>query len=732
MSDYRKLEEFPLVQRDGPSDAAASQRSAEFDATSPADNFAPDQVLVTVPDKQNQWRHIKNLDEFFSNIYEYHQKHGFVAILLSDMFELVQFFFIVSFAAFLLQCVDYAVLFDGDQMATRNNGSARVQTRVTLLDAVDRRCLRRLHPVAIRHFYRSVLNVDDAMIHNLTWYEVQKRLCDVQSVCQLCIQKSRLTSLDIYQRILRRKNYFVAMFNKQLLPPRLRVPLLGTVVFMTNGLKANLELLFFHELFSPWDNYWQLKRDYKMRERRDLLARRVSRSMLYLGIANFLLAPLIFAWQILYSIFSYVELLKRQPSALGIRRWSIYGRYYFRHFNELDHELDSRLSRAYKPASLYMQMFFSSTLEIIANNVAFVSGAIFSVLLVLSVYDESVLHVEHVLTILTVSGFVVVCCHMFIQEENVVFCPELMMKAVVAYTHYMPDRWHGRAHTNAVRNEFSQFYQYKATFILEELLSPLLNPFILIFWLRPLAADFVDFFRQFTVEVPSLVASEHQRGPGGEHADNGKVEMSLLHFMTTNPEWKPPKSAQSFLNAFQERAAKDLHSTHGEYSAINPAMASTDLTFSPLSCLYESTLSPLPLHINSQNLPLLGRGVSKSVAPHYQHGGARSVFDSMIDSQVAAGSLVTAALSTSGLTGSIVQSTGIADLCLGASDLQSSFVSPLNVDIFYLNELRGRRKRIRSYGSTVEATISNDLETEAKRWRAPDSFEEDSAVVDDR
>jgi autophagy-related protein 9 len=41
------------------------------------------------------------------------------------------------------------------------------------------------------------------------------------------------------------KNYMVAMVNKSLLPVRLRVPFLGEVVFLTRGLKYNIELLLF-------------------------------------------------------------------------------------------------------------------------------------------------------------------------------------------------------------------------------------------------------------------------------------------------------------------------------------------------------------------------------------------------------------------------------------------------------------------------------------------------------
>ena len=67
-----------------------------------------------------------------------------------------------------------------------------------------------------------------------------------------------------------------------------------------------------------------------------------------------------------------------------------------RHFNELEHELVVRLSRAYKPATYYMDIFVSPLATVLARNVAFISGSVLAVLLILTVWDEDVLNVEHV------------------------------------------------------------------------------------------------------------------------------------------------------------------------------------------------------------------------------------------------------------------------------------------------------------------------------------------------
>ena len=89
--------------------------------------------------------------------------------------------------------------------------------------------------------------------------------------------------------------------------------------------------------------------------------------ILVVGLFNLVLSPVIFIWQLLQFFYNYTELIKRDPSVLGTRKWSNYGKLYFRHFNELDHELDARLSRAYRPASNYVNSFVSKFLVLIAK-----------------------------------------------------------------------------------------------------------------------------------------------------------------------------------------------------------------------------------------------------------------------------------------------------------------------------------------------------------------------------
>ena len=88
----------------------------------------------------------------------------------------------------------------------------------------------------------------------------------MQPELELIINRSELTELDVYQRILRHKNYLVAMVNKGMLPVKFELPFVGQVSFLSNGFKLNLEWILFSGPWSPWKGPYALRDEYKNRE----------------------------------------------------------------------------------------------------------------------------------------------------------------------------------------------------------------------------------------------------------------------------------------------------------------------------------------------------------------------------------------------------------------------------------------------------------------------------------
>merc|ERR1719186_2537438 len=567
-------------------------------------------MIHMVPEQgKSKWSHIDDLDSFFSKVYDYHQKHGFTVMMLQETLELIQFIFVVFFTVFMAECINYPLLFKDNLPDGYHGGKITISEIIVTVSFSQMRFFTQMFVlisilfwltrliVVIYHvfqfwdikcFYNSALKIPDSSLDSVTWWEVQKRLVAAQAEHMMCIHKQELTPLDVYHRILRFNNYMVAMVNKSLLPLKFNLPFLGDYVFLSTGLRFNLELILFKSPWAPF-NQWHLREDYKRVARRKELADSLKTHILILGCVNLVLMPVILLWQILYSFFNYAEVIKREPGALGVRRWGHYGRDYLRHFNELEHELNARLSRSYKPASQYMDIFVSPLICVLARNVAFMAGSVLAALLLLTVWDEDVVQVEHVITIMTALGAAVAAARVFIPDENLVFCPEKTLSQVLAHIHYFPEAWKGKAHTNKVMNELGLLFPYTAVYLLEELISPIITPIILIFHLRYKSQEIVDFFRNFTVDVVGVgdvcsfaqmdvrrhgnpswqVGNNKEEAAEGDvsvqpktntytQAEDGKTEMSLIHFTLTNPGWRPPAESEGYLAGLRANAGRDV------------------------------------------------------------------------------------------------------------------------------------------------------------------------------
>ncbi|ETN58001.1 autophagy protein 9 [Anopheles darlingi] len=644
------------------------------------------QVIHVVPETNKaRWNHIEDLDSFFARVYIYHQKHGFYVMMLQKSFELFQFVFVVGLITYMFNCVDYAILFR----------DKNTESKVSLSDAMMgvSECAATIGVFQwlalvlaglfwtfrlfkffyhffqfwdIKMFFNTALKIEDADLDNLTWHEVQKCIREVQSEIQMSINKDQLTELDIYHRILRFKNYMVAMMNKSLLPATKKLPLLGNVVVMSQALRYNIGLLLFWGPWSPFENNWHLRQEYKRPSMRAELAAKLSKHILWVAIANIALSPFIFICQLMYFFFNYADLIKKEPGTLGVRCWSQYGKLYLRHFNELDHELDARLTRAYRPAVKYVSSFSSPLLTVIARNVAFDCGGVASLILLLAIYDEDVFQVQHVLTLFTILGMISVVARSLIPDENMVWCPEQLLRNVLAHVHYLPAAWRGHAHSSTVREQFELFFQLKIMYILNELFSPIVAPFVLLYDLRPKAPQLVDFFRNFTVDVvgvgdvcsfaqmdvrkhgnpdwqipvegderdsegetPLISPADMGTRPAGPSApaggargttaaisptkpydqgEHGKTELSLVHFTLTNPTWQMPPEAKQFVQGIKRHALHDLNRQRGMLLGLhNPtAMGQSLLSMESMGAEYSSIIQPILQTHNLSNSQALG------------------------------------------------------------------------------------------------------------------------------
>lgn len=598
---------------DSPAEAPPEVHYEQFTANQ---HHGPPTMASSSQINSRRWDHVLNLDEFFTHIYEYHQNGGYLCIVLQKAFSLLQFVFVMSFTTFFTQCVNYEFLFANTNVTShgtvnqgkRHFGDAVVDNCAAHLSIwmifailaaviywitrVVKHAQYVMKMTEIQQFYVHELKIQDDQLPNLTWHAIVKRICEAQKRIRLSIHQDNITSIYIYHRILRYKNYMTGMINKRILSPVFEIPFLGPIAYLPNNLKHEIERILFTSSTSAWTNGPNLRDEYKNYEQLDQAAKKMKEDCKFYGFLSLILMPLLLPFQMMESFFSLTELIKRRPDGLGMRRYSTYGRYLVRHFNELDHELSARLNRSHIYAAAYMDQFFSPVLEIVAKNVTFVAAAVVGILTILSAWDEDVLQVEHVLTVITVCGIIILISRGMIPDENLVWQPEILMTHVTSELHYLPSTWKGKAHTAGVRHEFDQLFQMKWMFFVLELTSPIFTPFVLLFWMRPRCTQLANFFHDYTERVDGLgdvcsfavmdvgkhgdpkwnhikelkAIDEDQEEPSGtaasvvtshNRARDGKTELSVLHFKTTNPEWQPPKASERFLRKFRTRLGQE-------------------------------------------------------------------------------------------------------------------------------------------------------------------------------
>uniref|UniRef100_A0A1I7T9X6 Autophagy-related protein 9 n=1 Tax=Caenorhabditis tropicalis TaxID=1561998 RepID=A0A1I7T9X6_9PELO len=660
---------------DSPPETQPEVHYEQFAATQ---HHGPPTMASSSQLSSRRWDHVLNLDEFFTHIYEYHQNGGYLCIILQRIFSLLQFVFVMSFSTFFTQCVDYEFLFAntnvtadgteyqgkrhfGDAIVDNCAGHLSVWMVLAILAAIIYWVTRVMKNVQyimkmteIQQFYQHELKIQDDQLPNLTWHAIVKRICEAQKKLRLSIHQDNITSIYIYHRILRYKNYMTGMINKRIINPVFEVPFLGPIAYLPNNLKHEIERILFTSSTSAWTNSPNLRDEYKHHEQLDMAAKKMKDDCKFYGFLSLILMPLLLPFQIMESFFSLTELIKRRPDGLGMRRYSNYGRYLVRHFNELDHELSARLNRSHIYAAAYMDQFFSPVLEIIAKNVTFAVAAVVGILGILSAWDEDVLQVEHVLTVITVGSIVILICRGMIPDENLVWQPEILMTHVTSELHYLPSTWKGKAHTAGVRHEFDQLFQMKWMFFVIELTSPIFTPFVLLFWLRPRCNQLANFFHDYTERIDGLgdvcsfavmdvgkhgdpkwnhikelkaIDEEQEEGHSAvvtshNRARDGKTELSVLHFKTTNPEWQPPKASERFLRKFRNRLGQEasmlapLGSMH-----LGPHLDRQQDQLPTRNILLESVHSIVPAAGNSASQvapgrhPLIGEGLHRIDGP---------------------------------------------------------------------------------------------------------------------
>ncbi|KAJ2698090.1 autophagy protein atg9, partial [Coemansia spiralis] len=387
-----------------------------------------------------------------------------------------------------------------------------------------------------------------------------------------------LTADGIINRIMRRENYMLALFNKDLLD--ISIPGLGRRKVLTKALEWNLSFCLMSYLF---DERGQLRRRFLKESNRAILSEGLRRRFRFMAVINMLFAPFIVLFLMLYSFFRYFEELYHEPGTLMSRAFTPYARYKFRNFNEVPHSFRRRLDAAHAKASLYLAQFRNDALIAGARFVSFVAGSFAALLLAFTVVDNElslefeITRHRTVLFYIGLSSAVLAAARGMVPTDHQEYLhPAWIMRDVLEDLQYMEPSWRGHLDTTRVRREFEALFSYRLLIFAHELLGVITAPFIMLVSLPGCAEQVVDFFRECTAHrdglgyvcsfadfdlenhgnvrfsAPTRAAAEHLS------SKNGKMELSFLAFKADYPDWTPRTQAGSIYLQRAQHAQQDM------------------------------------------------------------------------------------------------------------------------------------------------------------------------------
>lgn len=177
--------------------------------------------------------------------------------------------------------------------------------------ALDIPRLQRLH-----NFYLHLLRIPDTDIQTVDWRDIIARIMDLRDDNPVLTDKispamrhfmgaqskQRLDAHNIANRLMRKENYLIAMFNKDTLNLTLDIPFIGEKQVFSKTIQWTLQFCILDFLF---DDQGQLRdlvlKSNKRRELSDALRGR----FLFAGYMSFICIPLIIPYTLIVYFFQY-------------------------------------------------------------------------------------------------------------------------------------------------------------------------------------------------------------------------------------------------------------------------------------------------------------------------------------------------------------------------------------------------------------------------------------------
>jgi len=580
--------------------------------------------------RRDGWGAVANLDLFFTSLYNYYYHRGLMPILCKGIVELVSLFLTLALSVFLFAYVDWNELSSctneasckktfGEYLITSPFSKFSLWNSIVILYCLLFTCYgvfavwSFLHTIKdaleSRAFFEERLGIFQHKLEGgaIEWdRDVVQKIVDLQNSGEyrVAIHNGELDGLVIAQRILRKENFLIALFNRNMLD--FSLPLIpGT--FFSKSLEWSVYFCVLNYMFNH---------KYLVRPAFYLDPISLKRRFMLCGIAHVVFMPFLLFFMTLHFGMQNLYDWKSTKQYMGPKEWSLSAKWLLREFNELPHFLERRLEPSYKATENYLNLFTQSEIvTTIGRILALLGGSLGAVLLVFAAINDAILlHVKigdwNLLWYVGMLGVIYSTGKAMLPDPKIhprytrnLFAEiDNCLSHVAVHTHFFPDIWNGRGWEKSVYNQVSAMFMYKAKLFAFEVVSVILAPIVLCVSLPRCAESICEFVMAIKAEVPgagevcgyatfdfdkfgdetwegrtmgkadlsgSISASVHEmhdveaaiRLHPTPKAFMGKMEKSFFSFKATHPSWKATVSGQTLvdrLENFREIEAEAL------------------------------------------------------------------------------------------------------------------------------------------------------------------------------
>lgn len=500
-----------------------------------------------------------NLDDFFRKVYTYYLHKGYKRYVFTQIVDILIIVFICMFTNVLLNCINYHNLFHysirdyvvDEQPQVLKMGDFFssnwffVICYITFFGYMlwklgrlvyDIKCYR-----GIKEFYNRRLKISDFELGTIHWSKIVEKIIAHQDTSRFCKTKDQLTDCDIANFIMRKDNYTIGLFNDELFGlTRFKNALLTTVLernitYCVNSHIFNEQMMIRKNVLSQFGSYEAVER--------------LKQKFIFMGILNFIFAPVIMIIMIMYFACKYGQAFYKKPSSVGSRKWTLYAQWKFREFNELPHVFEERMNISEKYGNVYVKQYPSILFDIVLKLVTFVTSAFFLVLLLATLLNDDLLLSVDSATGKSIFWYMTLCgtiltITMPYAKNVIIKHPELPLKYLIKYIRYFPSEWLRDVNKAYVYNTITKLFRYQIVVLMSELIGIITNPFILCFYLPHDAERIIDFVKTYTTNVPGIGnicqyamfdASDSLNFSVCKH---DKLQKSYISFANQHPNWR--------------------------------------------------------------------------------------------------------------------------------------------------------------------------------------------------